>query len=144
MDSISSSSLPRLAAGCMVVVSIVLAGCGSTTHIYSADKTLVYGDSVYNVSGAKVITARTDGVISDAETIDLKGTDKARFNDLLKQNGSVLVRQTISMDGRDLVYQAKSVSSWSDFDRMNKQFSSATASIHKFLADESQTQLKLK
>jgi hypothetical protein len=50
----------------------------------------------------------------------------------------------IAMDQTELVYQTKSVKSWSDYQKISEQFQSAVKQITKFMADTSETQLKLK
>jgi hypothetical protein len=59
-------------------------------------------------------------------------------------NHSVSIRQSIMLDSDEMVYQAGTVSEWSDFDKMNKRFSSAQKDLTKFLGDKKKTQLKLK
>ena len=123
-------------------IMLSLAGCGST-KVYTADKTIVYGDNIYNVSNVKVFSTKTEAVLSETETVNLKNADKKRVNELLDANDTMLVRQVISLDDQELVYQAKRIKSWSEFNSMNKQFSSANSKVTKFLADKKKTQLKL-
>lgn len=127
-----------------VFVAFTLASCGST-KVYTADKTVVYRESIYNVSNVQVLTRKSEGVISDDQVIDLSGTEKRGFNDLLDQHGGeIFVRQAFMLDDQELVYQAQKVGSWSDFSRMNKKFEGAAKDMQKFLADAKKTQLKLK
>jgi len=130
-----------IVALCAVVLS--LAGCGST-KVYTADKTIVYGGSVYNVSNVKVFSYDVEGVFSGAESISLKNANKSRINDLLKQHGDFTVRQIINFDDEKMLYQSKEIDSWSDYSRMNSQFTSAAKKVQNFLADKKKTQLKLK
>lgn len=128
-----------LSAGMLVQI-----GCVQSTRVYNTDKTIVYHDSIFNVSNVKVFSSRTDGVISSTQTIPLKNMDKKQFNELLKQHKTIFVRQVIMLDETEMVYQAKNVDSWSQFDKMARQFSKSATSVQKFLADKKATQLKLK
>jgi hypothetical protein len=122
---------------------LILAGCGST-KVYNSNKTISFRDSVYNVTEVKVYSSKTEAVISDDESVDLRGADKKRINALLEQHSSLYVRQTLSLDDLVIVYQAKSIDSWSDFNKMNKQFASANKKLKKFLADPKKMQLELR
>jgi len=127
-----------------LITSLLVASCGST-KVYTADKTVVYRDAIYNVSNVSVFTRKAEVVISDDNMINLSNTDKSGFNDLLDQHdGEVFVRQTFLMDDEAMVYQALNVDSWSDYNRMNKKFEGAAEDLQKFLADKKKTQLKLK
>jgi len=127
-------------AFCAIVLS--LAGCGST-KVYTADKTIVHNGSIYNVSNVKVFSYDVEGILADNKTIPLKNADKKQINDLLKSNGAFTVRQTIQFDDQQVVYQQRRVDSWSDFNKMNKQFESAGTKVRKFLADKKKTQMTL-
>jgi len=132
----------RLAAALLVGVSML--GCFSSTKVVTADKSISYNGSLYNASNVKVFTPRTDAVISSTETTSLNQVTKDQFNAILKQHNPLTVRQVIDMDQRELVYQTKSVKSWSDYQKMSDQFQSAVKQITKFMADADETQLKLK
>ncbi len=56
----------------MLLIAASLVVCGST-KVYTADKTVVYKESVYNVSNVKVFTAKNEAVLADKSTVDLKG-----------------------------------------------------------------------
>lgn len=127
----------------LVLIAASLVGCGST-KVYTADKTMVYKDSVYNVSNVKVFTVKNEAVLADKSTVDLKGMDKKGFNALLDKEQSVFVSQGFMLDQDELVYQATNVDSWSDLNKMNNRFSSAHKDLTKFLGDKKKTQLKLK
>ena len=131
------------ALGVLLILMLTLSACGGT-KVYSADKTVVYRDSVYNVSNVKVFTSRVEGVISGSETMDLKNADKKKINGLLEENDEIFVRQVISMDEQEVIYQAKRIDSWSDFSKMQKQFDSANKDLTKFLGDKKDTQLQLR
>jgi hypothetical protein len=127
----------------LVILAASLAACGST-KVYTADKTVVYKDAVYNVSNVRIFKPINQAVLADKSTVELKGMDKKAFNALLDKEKSVFVRQGFLLDQDELVYQATNVDSWNDFNKMNKRFSSAGSSLTKFLGDKKKTQLKLK
>src|SRR5690606_34532499 len=110
----------------------------------TADKTVVYKDSVYNVSNVKRFTVKSEAVLADKSTVDLKGMDKKGFNALLDKEKPVFVSQAFMLDEDEMVYQTSNVDSWSDLNKMNKRFSSAGKGLTKFLGDKKKTQLKLK
>jgi hypothetical protein len=134
-------SVVRLAAA--VLVGVAMIGC-SSTKVVTAGKSISYNGSLYNASNVKVFTPRTDAVISATETTSLNQITKDQFNAILKQHNPLTVRQVIAMDQTELVYQTKSVKSWSDYQKISEQFQSAVKQITKFMADTSETQLKLK
>jgi hypothetical protein len=136
-------SLRGLFTVSMAFCLVILAGCGST-KIYNSNKTIAFRDSVYNVTNVQVYSAKSEAVISDSETLNLRGADKKRINALLQQHNPLFVRQTLTLDEVVIVYQAKQVGSWSDFRKMDKQFTSASDKLKKFLANPKQTQLTLK
>jgi len=143
IDSKLVNPFKWIAVTALCACMLSLAGCGST-KVYTADKTIVYKDSIYNVSNVKVFTTKVEAVISDTETVSLKNADKKKIQELLEQNDPLFVRQVVNLDDQELVYQARNVKSWSDYNKMNKQFSNATNNLTKFLADKKKTQLKLK
>jgi hypothetical protein len=127
-----------------VIVGVVaLAGC-SSTKVVTMDKSVVYDGHLYNVANVKVMAPTTEAVISPTETKSLDGMTKDQFNELLKQHKPLTVRQVIALDQAQLVYQTKSVKSWSDLQKMQDQFKSAQKKLAKFMADKSAMQLQLK
>ena len=144
-NTLQNASLVRwmITIGLVAVVA-TLVGCGST-KVYTADKTVVYKDNVYNVSQVKVFSPKNEAILADKSTVNLKGMEKKAFEKLLEDNeNSVFVRQTFMLDSDELVYQATSVTKWNDLSKMNKRFSSAQSDLTKFLGDKKKTQLKLK
>jgi hypothetical protein len=127
----------------MLVLVLSLAGCGST-KVYTADKTIVYHESVYNVSNVKVFTRKNVAVMPDLSTVNLANLDESGFNQLLASGSTVTVQQGFLLDDIELVYQQATVSSWKEFNKLNKRFMSASKDLNKFLADSKKTQLKLK
>jgi len=133
----------RFVAATMVLAALSLAGCGST-KVYNADKTVVYQESVYNVSNVKVFTRRSSGQLADQSMVNLANVDEAGFMELLARSPTIRVRQGFMLDEIEMLYQQGTVSSWKEFKKLNKRFNSASKDLNKFLADSKKTQLKLK
>ncbi len=127
----------------LVLIAASLVGCGST-KVYTADKTVVYKDSVYNVSNVKVFTVKNEAVLADKSAVSLKGMDKKGFTALLDKEKQVFVRQGFQLDSDELLYQAANVDSWSAYSKMTSRLESAQKNLTKFLGDKKKTQLKLK
>jgi len=134
---------PWLAVALILAACLTLTACGST-KVYTADKTLVYGGSIYNVSNVKVFSHKSDGDVGNGQVVDLKGMDKSKFNALLKEHPKIQVTQAFMLDDQELVYQKQQVDSWSQYNKMSRNFQDAGKDITKFLADKKKTQLKLK
>jgi len=97
-----------------ILTMLLLASCGST-KVYNNDKTIVYRDSIYNVSTVRQIKTTNTGKLSDDSSIDLKGANKKKIQSLLKENDSVYVRMAFQLDDQEMLYRAKSVDNWSDY-----------------------------
>ena len=121
---------------------LTLVGCGST-KVINADKTLVVHDTVYNISDVKQFGSTSEAVIDGGDNIDLRGSDKKRIKALVEQYGSLFVKQTMQLDDMEVVYQSKSIDSWSDYNKMAKSFDSANKKLRKFLGDPKKMQLEL-
>jgi hypothetical protein len=134
---------PNLGVPCLILLLLGLSACGST-KVYTADKTVVYYESVYNVANVKVITRKSSAVLADQSVIDLVNMDEDGFQPLLAISPSIAVRQEFLLDDIALVYQQANVSSWKEFRRLDKRFQSASKDLNKFLANSKKTQLKLK
>ena len=128
----------------LIAVIMALPGCGSTTKVYTTDKTLVYGSTIYNLSAVKSVSSRIEGTHPDGKTINLDRTDKKAFNALLDEHDTLVVATIIDMDEKELVYQHSRVKSYSEFSKMVKRQDSAMNSIRKFMANKKSRQLKLK
>ena len=50
---------------------IALIGCGGT-KVYTADKTITYRDSMYNMSNVQKITAREEALLPSGEVVNLR------------------------------------------------------------------------
>jgi hypothetical protein len=135
--------ITRFGAVVVVLAVLLLVGCGST-KVYTADKTVVYQESVYNVSNVKVFTRRSSGQLADQSMVNLANVDEAGFMELLVRSPSIRVRQGFMLDEIEMLYQQGTVSSWKEFKKLNKRFNSASKDLNKFLADSKKTQLRLK
>jgi len=124
-------------------LGVCLTACGST-KVYTADKTIVYRDSVYNVSNVRIFTRKSSGLLLDQSVVDLMHVEEDGFEALLLQSPTIFVRQLYLLDEDEMLYQEMLVSSWDEFKSMNKRFKSASKKLNKFLADSKKTQLKLK
>ena len=139
----NASLIRHLAAGLLFACLLALGGCGST-KVYTADKTIVYKGSLYNMGNVQRIGSRVDGQLADGTTVNMKGMDKKGVEGLLKENGEVMVSMVVEMDDQEMVYVRTRVSRYSDYSKMQKRFDSAMEDITKFMADKKKTQLKLK
>ena len=126
----------------MVMTVLLLASCGGT-KVYNNDKTIVHRGSIYNVSAVKQIKSKNSGKLADGTMVDLAGASRKQFETYLKENGPVYVRQSFDLDGDEMLYQAQSVSKWSQYSKMQKNFESAGKKITSLLGDKKKMQLKL-
>ena len=122
---------------------IALAGCGST-KVYTADKTIVYNGSIYNMANVQQIAGRIEGQLPDGSTVNMKTLGKKGVEALLKENQEVVVSTVVGMDERDMVYQRARVKKYSEYSKMVSRFDDAMSDISKFMADKKKTQLTLK
>ena len=125
-----------------VLCALLLSGCGST-KVYTADKTLVYKDSLYNLSSVRTFSSAIRTREGTNPPVDVRNTDKKGWGEITS-GGPVQVESVIVMDDQELVYERRTISRWSDFDRMRKNIDRASRDISKFMADKKKTQLKLK
>ena len=54
------------------------------------------------------------------------------------------VRMAFDFDGKEMLYRASSVDSWSDYSKMKKSFDNAGKQITSLMANKKKMQLKLK
>ena len=141
-----TSQRVRAAFGLLLlgVICVVATGCGSTTKVYDARKTIVYGDQMYNVTDTKQFSATVEGSLPDGKTVDLKNADKKKIQELLKQYEKIPVRMAFHFDDKVLVYREVTVTSWREFDSPQSDFQRAGKKITQMMEDERSTQLKLK
>lgn len=126
-----------------IVTILLLTSCGGT-KVYNNDKTIVYRDSIFNVSSVRQINTSNTGKLSDDSSVNLKGANKKKIQSLIKENDSVYVRMAFQLDDQEMLYRAKSVNNWSDYSRMQKDFEKAGKQITSLLGDKKKMQLKLK
>ena len=126
-----------------ILTVLLFTACGST-KVYNNDKTVVYNGSVYNVSNARQISSTITGKLSDDSIVNLRGADKKRVEGLIRENGSVYVRMAFGLDDQEMLYRAKSVDRWSDYNRMQKDFEKAGKQITSLMGNKKKMQLKLK
>jgi hypothetical protein len=131
--------------GVLLLFAIMLSigACGST-KVYTAQKTVVYNGSLYNMSNVQKLSNSIIGTKANGDTVNMRSMDKKAVEALLKQESSIVVKSTITMDTQELVYQNARVSKYSDYSKMVSRFDGALKDINKFMADKKKTQLKLK
>jgi hypothetical protein len=120
-----------------------IGACGST-KVYTAQKTVVYNGSLYNMSNVQKVSSSIIGTKANGDTVNMRTLDKKGVEALLQQESSIVVRTSVEMDTQEMVYQNARVSKYSDYSKMVKRFDGALNNINKFMADKKKTQLKLK
>jgi len=75
----------------LVLAVIVMAGYGST-KAYSADKTVVYRSSMYNISNVTHFTSKVEAKTAEGENVDLTNYDKTRFEALPERDTQEVLR----------------------------------------------------
>jgi len=131
--------------GVLLLFAIMLSigACGST-KVYTAQKTVTYNGSLYNMANIQKLSPTVIGTKANGDTVNMRTLDKKGVEALLKAESSIVVKTSVAMDTQELVYQNARVSKYSDYSKMVKKFDSALNSINKFMADKKKTQLKLK
>ena len=128
----------------MALLMVFLAGCISSSRSYNADKNIVYNGSIYNMANVKTSSATVEGTLPNGDVRNMKGMDKKAVEALLKQSSPVMVTTAFDLDGDKLVYERRSVTKYSEYSKMIKNFDSGGKKITKFMGDKKATQLKLK
>jgi hypothetical protein len=136
-------NIKHIAALLLLAGIMALPGCGST-KVYTADKTLVYKNSLYNLSNVQRLGSRVEGTLPNGDKVNLERMDKKEINKLLDEHSSFVVTTYIEMDDKDMVYQNSRVKSYSDFSNMTKRLDKAMGNIQNFMKNKKSTQLKLK
>jgi hypothetical protein len=85
-----------------------------------------------------------EGKLPNGDLENMRGMDKRDVEDLLDGNSPIIVSMIIEMDSQELVYERRSVTKYSEFSSMKKNFDRAMSKINKFMANKKSTQLKLK
>lgn len=112
--------------------------------MYTANKSMVYRDNLYNMTDVQQISYRMEGTLADGEVKNMKDMNKKAVETLLKANAPVMVSMIVQLDDKAMAYQRQKVSKYSQYSKMSKSFDKAMSSITKFMADGKATQLKLK
>ena len=126
-----------------LLLAALLAGCGST-KVYTADKTIVYRDSLYNLSNVQKISPTIEATLPNGDQVNMKTLDKKGQEKVFKDNDEVKVSMVVDMDDQQLVYVNTSMKKYSDYKKAAGRFDDAMEDINKFMADKKKTQLKLK
>lgn len=133
----------RLVAVALLAAALsVLAACGST-KVYTADKTVVYKGSIYNLGNVSKIGTRIDGQLPDGENLSMTNMDRKGVEKLLDEHDEILVSTVFDLDDQEMVYQRVRVDSWRDYSKVVSNFEKAGNKMTKFMADKKDTQLKL-
>ena len=136
-------NIRRIAALLLLAGIMALPGCGST-KVYTADKTLVYRNNLYNLSNVQRLGSRVEGTLANGDKLNLDRKDKKEINKLLDEHSSVVVTTYVEMDDKEMVYQNSRIKSYSDYSKMVKNQEKAMSNIQKFMGNKKSTQLKLK
>ena len=127
----------------LAILMLALTGCFSSTKVYTADKTITYKGTLYNMSNVQKIDTTVMGKLPNGDTKNMKGMDKKAVQALLDESSPIMVSMIVEMDSQEMVYARKSVSKYSEFSKMTKSFEGAMNKINKFMANKKSTQLKL-
>lgn len=128
----------------MFILMIFMTGCISSSKSYNAGKNIVYNGSMYNISNVKTVNSKLEGQLPNGDVRNMKGMDKKSVEALLKQSSPIMVTTALDLDGTEMVYERRSVTKYSEYSKMVKNFESAGKKITKFMGDKKATQLKLK
>jgi hypothetical protein len=144
MKNLVSLAAARYAGTILLAICMAaLIGCGST-KVYTADKTVVYRDSIYNMSTVKKIGAREEARTPGGEVVSLKNKDKNELKDFFKENPGSMVSLIIDLDEQEMVYLRMEVDSYSEYSRLHSRYESALKELTKFMGDKKKNQLQLK
>jgi len=133
----------RFSVFLLAVCILLMAGCFSSTKVYNADKNIVYKGDIYNMSNVQRVSPRVEGKLSNGDVKNMKSMDKKAVQALLDESSPIMVSMIVEMDDREMVYERKSISKYSEFSSMKKNFEKAMNRINKFMANKKTTQLKL-
>ena len=133
----------RFSVFLLAVCILLMAGCFSSTKVYNADKNIVYKGDIYNMANVQRISPRVEGKLSNGDVKNMKNMDKKAVQALLDESSPIMVSMIVEMDDREMVYERRSISKYSEFSSMKKNFEKAMNKINKFMANKKTTQLKL-
>lgn len=121
----------------------LMAACGST-KVYTADKTVIYRDSIYNISNVQRITSKKIAVTPGGQEVNLASMDTKALKEFFKENPGSTVSMYMEMDQQELTYVRTKVDSYNDYSRLASRYDKALKDLTKFMGDKKKTQLKLK
>ena len=135
----------RIGALSLAVCMLMLMACGGT-KVYTADKTIVYRDNIYNMSSVQRIGTRKEIKLPDGEVINSSNMDKKQVQAIFKENPKtdLMVSMIFEFDDKEMVYLRAKSDSYSEYSRMESRLDSARKDITKFMGDKKKTQLKLR
>jgi hypothetical protein len=135
----------RIGALLLAVCMLMLMACGGT-KVYTADKTIVYRDNIYNMSSVQRIGTRKEIKLPDGEVINSSNMDKKQVQAIFKENPKtdLMVSMIFEFDDKEMVYLRAKADSYSEYSRMESRLDSARKDITKFVGDKKKTQLKLR
>jgi hypothetical protein len=141
--ALNSPILRRAGVALLAVCMALVAACGGT-KVYTADKTVIYRDSIYNVSNVQRITARETAKTPGGEEINLATMDKKGLQAFFKENPGSMVSMFFQMDEQEVVYVRTKVDSYNEYSKLKNRYDRALKDLTKFLGDGKKTQLQLK
>ena len=127
----------------LAVLLSLMAACGST-KVYTADKTVIYRDSIYNLSNVQRITSQKLAVTPGGQEVNLANMDTRALKAFFKDNPGSTVSLYMEMDEQQLTYARTKVDSYNDYSRLSSRYDKALKDLTKFMGDKKKTQLKLK
>lgn len=127
----------------LAILMLALTGCFSSTKVYTADKTITYKGTLYNMANVQKIDTTVMGKLPNGDTKNMKGMDKKAVEALLKESSPIMLTTAMKMDSQEMVYERRSITKYSEYSKMVKNFTSAGNKVSKFMANKKSTQLKL-
>ena len=127
----------------LAICLALMAACGST-KVYTADKTVIYRDSIYNISNVQRITSKKLAVTPGGQEVNLANMDTKALKAFFKENPGSTVSLYMEMDEQQLTYARTKVDSYNDYSRLSSRYDKALKDLTRFMGDKKKTQLKLK
>ena len=131
--------------GLALVSAALMTACGGT-KVYDTSKTIVYNDTIYQVTNVQSIRTTKEAVMDDRSAVNLKNKDRSAIEDMIDGAGDegLFVRMAFQLDDQEMVYRATRVDSWRDYSRMQGDFERAGKDIAKLMSEKKTAQLKLR
>ena len=134
--------MKRALWGLFGVAVVVAAACGGT-KVINEQKTIVYGGNTINVTNVVHIGSKITAKLPNGEINDLTMADEAAVQELLTAHKTLDVTSSLTFDDQSLTYEAKTISSAKELEKMRDNLAKAVKKIQKFMKGNSR-QLKLK